>query len=160
MSTGRHRAPLPPLDLTLAEADDTALTLTAHGRLDTATVDDLNDALEVLLAQPGLTHLLLDFGQLTSIDPAGVSALVGAHQDAQRRGITLTVVNCSSAVQRTLEVTGLYGHLTRAEADGRRGQATSPAPSPVPEPRRNDDLARDRERPTSGRTAATAGSHA
>lgn len=157
MSIGRHRAPAPPLDLTLAEIDETALALTAQGRLDAATVDDLHEALQHLLTQPGLARLVLDFGPLTSIDSAGAAALTTAHQYAQRRGITLTVVNCNSAVQHSLEDTGVYGRLAQARVGG---PTVAAAQSRLPEPRRIDAHAHGRRYPAPGLAPAAAGPHA
>jgi anti-sigma B factor antagonist len=154
MSIGRHRLSS-PLELTLAKPDDTVLTLTAHGLIDAETVDELDEALQVILAQPGLTQLLLDFGPLTSIDSAGIAALVTAHQSAQRRGIALTVVNCGAVVRRALEVTGLYGHLIQGRIDGQRGQATAAPPQPpLPGPCRTDHHAHDRQYATPYSAAA------
>jgi anti-anti-sigma factor len=143
--------------LTLAETSDTVLTLTAHGLLDADTVDDLNQALRVIFDHPGLTQLLLDFDPLTSIDSTGIAALVTAHQHAQRSGITLTIVNCGVAVQRTLEVAGLYGPLTHQPVAGQRGQGTAAAPHPrLPGPRQSAHRAPDREHPTpAGAATAT-----
>ncbi|GII25856.1 STAS domain-containing protein [Planosporangium mesophilum] len=131
MTIGRHRRPAPPLDLALTETADTELTLTAHGRLDADTVDDLTEAFQVVLTQPGLTRVLLDFGALTSVDSSGVAALAAAPEQAQRHGVAVTIVSCGAEVRRALELSGVYEHLT---------QAPTGAPHPrLPGPRRSDD---------------------
>jgi anti-anti-sigma factor len=101
----------PRFVLTTAVVGDTAVSLTVAGEIDIATVGQFETALHDLLTGGGLTRLVLDFSALTFFDSSGVSALHTARHAAQRRGISLTAINCSDMVQRTLEITGLYREL-------------------------------------------------
>jgi anti-sigma B factor antagonist len=111
MGPGRHRMP-PHVVLTRSTIDDTTTTLTVDGELDMATVGQFERAVHTILAEPGLTRLVLDFSSLAFISSGGIYALVAAHQTAQRRNIALTVVNCQETVRQVLHATGLFDDLT------------------------------------------------
>jgi anti-anti-sigma factor len=96
-----------------------AATLTVNGELDMATVGQFDRAVHAILAEPGLTRLVLDFSSLAFISSGGIYALVAAHQTAQRRNIALTAVNCPDTVRQVLQTTGLLDDLTTSGTNTR-----------------------------------------
>jgi anti-anti-sigma factor len=118
MGPGRHRMP-PQIELTPTTIDDTAVGLAVDGELDMATVGQFDRTVQAILAQSGLTRLVLDFALLEFISSGGVYALVAAHQTARRRNVTLTIVNCPDPLRQVLQTTGLLDDLTTRGTDRR-----------------------------------------
>jgi anti-anti-sigma factor len=110
MGPGRHRMP-PQITLTKTTIDDTTIRLTVAGDLEMGTVGQFELTLQALLAQPGLTQVVLDFGSLDDISSNGVYTLGAAYQTARRRRVTLTVVNCPDPVRQVVQATGLLNDL-------------------------------------------------
>jgi anti-anti-sigma factor len=104
------------LDLSRSVTATNEVVLTVGGELDVATVDQLDLALGLALAQPGVARTVVDLGSLRFLDSTGIAHLVSAHTEAAARGTALVVVNPHGMVRRVLELTGVYATLT---GDGR-----------------------------------------
>src|SRR5690242_17131227 len=87
------------------------LRLAVSGEIDIATVDRLTAALETALGQRPPT-LVVDLAGVPFMASAGVTALLGAYRQATAASIPLVVTNCGAAVERVLEITGIYKLLT------------------------------------------------
>jgi anti-sigma B factor antagonist len=83
------------------------------GELDTLTAPLLQVRLLEQQAQVG--HVVLDLSDVTFLGSAGLAVLVGAKDDADRRGCRLQVVPGSRIVKRALEATGLMPLFTIAD---------------------------------------------
>jgi anti-anti-sigma factor len=114
MSAGHHRVPA-RLELTAA-LDGTTTNLKVDGELDSDTVDHFQRTLDLILARPDLTRLVLDFGPLTYLGSDGIYALMAAHQ-RMPQSVTLTVVNCPEHAQQILHVSGLSDTLVQPDED-------------------------------------------
>jgi anti-anti-sigma factor len=114
MSAGRHRVPA-RLELTAA-IDGTTINLKVDGELDSDTVDHFQRTLDLSLARPGLTRLVLDFGPLTYLGSDGISALMAIQQQLPQ-SVTLTVVNCPEHARQILHVSGLFDALVEPDKD-------------------------------------------
>ena len=86
---------------------DGVLRVEAAGEIDMATVDTLAKALHDAAQVPGVAHIVVDLDGVTFCDSSGVAALDEGYGAAQRRGITLRVVNLQRPVARVFELTGL-----------------------------------------------------
>ncbi len=84
-------------------------TVAVAGELDLATVDEFSGAIRSGLASGGV---LIDLGQVTFMDSAGVRALNTALREAAERGRSLRVRGeMQSSVVQVLEMTGMLGLL-------------------------------------------------
>jgi anti-anti-sigma factor len=90
------------------------LRLAVSGEIDIATVDRLTAELDAALARRVPT-LVIDLIGVTFMASAGVTALLNAYRQATAAGIPLVVTNCGGAVERILEITGVFKLLTGLE---------------------------------------------
>jgi anti-sigma B factor antagonist len=97
-----------PFGLTRSPARSGMICLSVSGEIDISTVGQLRDAIDLVLEEPGVGRILLDFEPLRFLDSSGIAALVGAYRAAEERGIRLGVRGCSGTVRHILEVTGVY----------------------------------------------------
>lgn len=90
---------------------DGNVRLVVAGDVDVLTAGYLREYLaEALDLRPA--SLTVDFGGVTFLDSAGLSALVYAYQRAADEGIALVVTDPQPQVRRLLEVTGLLPMFT------------------------------------------------
>lgn len=83
-----------------------ATVLTAKGRLDFRTADDLRAQLRGIL-DSGALHIVVDLSGVDSVDSAGIGALVSGLKAARRGGGDLRLVAPNSAVAAALEMLNL-----------------------------------------------------
>lgn len=88
------------------------IRLDAAGEIDMATVDVLVKELHEAVTAAGVSRVEVDFGGVTFCDSSGIAALDEAYGGAQRRGVTLRLVNLQPPVSRVLELTGLLDVFT------------------------------------------------
>ncbi len=108
------------LSLTITETTETARSacLQVVGDLDYLTIDDFVDtASRVLVQQPGLLNLHLDFTGLTFLDSAALSGLLFLHRRTSQSGVQLHLDQRPAFLDRVLQVTGLYGHFVPSHSD-------------------------------------------
>ena len=85
--------------------------LAISGELDLASTPTLEQELERIRAQrPAL--IIIDLRELDFMDSTGLSILIRAHQQAQRNGHRLVIVNGSRQIRRLLALTGVADRLT------------------------------------------------
>ena len=88
-------------------------TVTVRGDVDTDSAPDLRACLLDVLGRPEVSSVELDLTGVTFLGSAGLTALVVAHQDAQRAGRAVRIrCGASRAVTRPLALTGLSTVLT------------------------------------------------
>ena len=105
--------PAEVFELTCSQEDGHA-SVVARGELDATTTHRLRHLLSELLRQP-LTRISIDLSAVTFMDSAGLGALVANHGAAERVGIELRVIACSSPVARVMEITGATQRLMASE---------------------------------------------
>ena len=86
-------------------------TAALQGEFDMAATFTVEPALERLLDEPGLQAITVDLSRLRFVDSPGIGVLVRVTDDAQRRGIGLTIAPGPPEVQRVFEVSGLVEAL-------------------------------------------------
>ena len=74
------------------------------GRLDTHTYAELDTALAPLLADPGITSLVLDLGGLEYISSAGIRSVFKARKALAPRGGKVLVVNPQPQIQKVFDM--------------------------------------------------------
>ena len=92
-----------------SETNDTTLTLTLVGRLDTTTASQLEAELRNSLE--GIKRLELDFAEVDYVSSAGLRVLLSAEKTMQKQG-ELVLKNVPEAVMEVLEITGFVDILT------------------------------------------------
>ncbi|HEX6026950.1 MAG TPA: STAS domain-containing protein [Solirubrobacter sp.] len=90
-----------------AERRGKALEVVATGDLDMAAAFRLENELDALLAENDPEALVLDLGQVTFVDSAGIGALLSVREQAIRRGVELKIARVSSPVRRVLDLAGV-----------------------------------------------------
>lgn len=76
-------------------------------RVDATTVTDLRRTLQAAI-DVGIGDLIVDVGQVTVLDAAGLGMLVAAHRRASRAGRRLVLRSVPASVGRVLAMTRLY----------------------------------------------------
>ncbi|MET8145728.1 STAS domain-containing protein [Sphaerisporangium sp. NPDC005288] len=107
--------------------------LALAGELDLATADILVASAKDLIGR-GHAHLALDVTDLRFCDSTGLEAMIAASERTAGAGGSLRLVGVRGILQRVLEVTRLE-HPFRPDLDGRPGDWSATAPSPVPSAR-------------------------
>jgi anti-sigma B factor antagonist len=80
------------------------------GEIDCSTAPQLSACIDSLLsAAPA--EAVVDLSEVTFLDSAGLHALVTAHARAMALGVRLRVLVASRAVERPIQVTGLWDVL-------------------------------------------------
>jgi len=105
--------------------------VTVAGEVDYASSIELDDALAGQLQQ-GRTELILDLGDVSTIDSSGLGLLVRFHQRTRNRNGWLRLVRVRAQVRRALQITnlekilGVYDTLQDAFADIRTKSGANP----------------------------------
>ncbi len=123
MTAGQHDDPT-CFDLQTVSSP-TGWVLTVRGDVDACTAPRLADLLLDVLGRSGTSDVDLDLRGVTFLDSAGLTALVAAHQEAQRTGRLLRITpGTARAVLRPLQITGLTAVLDLVDAPSARGART------------------------------------
>lgn len=89
--------------------EETTLTITLEGRLDTSTAPELEKCLMDDIAEK--TDVVLDFDKLEYISSAGLRVLLAAQKIMNKQG-TMKVTNVNETIMEIFEVTGFADILT------------------------------------------------
>jgi len=92
----------------------------AGGEIDLHTAPHLRAQIHEVLAEPGVTQLVIDLTDATFLDSSALGVLVGALKRVKEAGGRLDIVLPTSPLRRIFEITALDRvlvlHETRAEA--------------------------------------------
>jgi len=89
--------------------ENTTLTLSVSGRLDTTTAVELENALNESLG--GVTSLILDLSELAYMSSAGLRVVLKAQKTMNAQG-EMKVVNVNEVIMEVFEITGFADILT------------------------------------------------
>ena len=90
-----------------AEREGTILRVVLSGELDAHTAAVVGAAVDPELEQAGLSGVVVDSGELSFMDSAGISELLRIQRVLADRGASIRVENAGPTVRRVLEITGL-----------------------------------------------------
>ncbi|HET8562058.1 MAG TPA: STAS domain-containing protein [Marmoricola sp.] len=93
------------LSIDTEPTDDGAVVKLA-GDLDMLSAPDLSDTLNELL-ESGARKVVVDMSDLAFMDSSGLSAILGAHQTAEKHDAALTLFGPNERVIRLVNITGL-----------------------------------------------------
>jgi anti-sigma B factor antagonist len=109
------------LSLTFRRDDQNAI-VAVRGELDLATAPLLERALAELIDDRTCRSIVLDLHDLDFVGSAGLSVLLNAQVHTRTAGGDITLARPSTAVMRTLQITGLVSTFTiRDDADAAPG---------------------------------------
>ncbi|MEH1130645.1 STAS domain-containing protein [Micromonospora sp. CPCC 206061] len=86
--------------------------LAIAGEVDLSTARALRAAIQDVLCDERVTELVVDLGQVTFLDCAGIGALVAGYNTAVTRGRSYAVINPRRHVRRVLNITGVLAALS------------------------------------------------
>ncbi len=89
--------------------EDSRLTISIDGRLDTTTSPELSKVLDASIE--GVTELIFDLTRLEYISSSGLRVLLSAQKAMNSRG-TMVVKNVSEMVMEVFDITGFTDILT------------------------------------------------
>ncbi|QYC42883.1 Anti-sigma F factor antagonist [Nonomuraea coxensis DSM 45129] len=115
-----------PLTLVLDPSGPGALRVAVGGDLDFTTAGELLTTVVAALDGGGLTDVRLDCGGLRICDSSGLSALLTVHRQVTEAGARLHLDDRPAALDRLLDVSGTYEHLTGEPATSDRWHSTTP----------------------------------
>jgi anti-sigma B factor antagonist len=101
-----------PITFTTPDPHTATVTTSIAGALDLAAVPDLHGQVDALLAEDGVTGIVLDLSEVTFLDSSGIGALVGCLRKANEAGKTLRVDNAHGLVREVLDLTNVTPLLT------------------------------------------------
>jgi anti-anti-sigma factor len=97
--------------LTRRQRGDRVVNLSPAGELDLCSAGALRAAIQDALRTPHLSAVMVDLGEVTFLDCAGIGALVAGRNAAVRQGRGYSVVNPQWQVRRVLDFTGVLTAL-------------------------------------------------
>lgn len=93
----------------IKKIENTTLTLSISGRLDTTTAVDLENSLNESLG--GITSLILDLADLAYMSSAGLRVILKAQKAMNVQG-EMKVTNVNEVIMEVFEITGFADILT------------------------------------------------
>jgi anti-anti-sigma factor len=121
---------LDPLNAELVTIDvsvaGSSAVLTAAGEIDSTSAPVLRQYLDSVL-DDDVRELVIDLGQVSFLDSAGLCVLANAHRRAVRQDVRMRVLASSRAVARPLQITGLWDLLHAEHKAGDQKVAQSVA---------------------------------
>jgi anti-anti-sigma factor len=101
--------------------DGSEATVMVSGEIDVASRQLLDDAISGAVAGDGTESVVVDLSAVKFLDSSGIAALLKGRRVADERGVAYRVTGAHDIVQRVLEMTGVWEHLTGASPQSGRG---------------------------------------
>ena len=108
-----------PFSLTETPADDGVVRLAGTGELDMSAAPLLEGLVAGVVRRTHAKHLLIDLGEVTFLDAAGLSALSACRRDAHAYGTEVRISAARGIVRRVLDITGMWEWLSDQPGRGR-----------------------------------------
>ena len=90
--------------------DRDRVTVRVSGEIDIATAGEVEKPL-LELFDSGFDQVVLDLREVTFMDSSGIRVLIGAHQHAEARDATLSIVVGAARIRQALELSGAIDYL-------------------------------------------------
>ncbi len=84
-----------------------------EGELDHHAAEKVRQELDKLLRDGSVRNMVLDLSQVNFMDSSGIGVLLGRYKTLQKRGGRLALAHVKPAVDRILEMSGIYRVLQR-----------------------------------------------
>ena len=90
------------------------LTVQLKGELDHHSAERARSVLDTMLHDVSVRELILDLGEVTFMDSAGLGVILGRYRIIQLRGGRIVVKGISPSIDRIFRMSGLYALIDRA----------------------------------------------
>jgi anti-sigma B factor antagonist len=105
------------IEITAPDIRSGSVTVAVGGDIDLGTVPVIHAQVDALLAEDGVTGLLLDLSGVTFLDSSGIGALIGCLRKAEQQGKSFRVENAHGLVLDVLNLTNVLPLLTGRSRD-------------------------------------------
>jgi len=92
----------------VCERSSNAILVKLKGELDHRNAGHIREELDEMLSDEKIRRLILDLNGLEFMDSSGIGVILGRYRLMQKRGGSVCVKNRNRAVDRILDVAGLY----------------------------------------------------
>jgi anti-anti-sigma factor len=83
---------------------DTVAVLAVNGELTLKSVITFRDAIEKLVANPGVNLIEIDLGETRYLDSSALGTLIAARESARRVQKTIALTQCRGSIRQALEI--------------------------------------------------------
>jgi len=90
-----------------------ALYISVSGELDESASKRARETLDALIEQTEAKRVVIDLSGLTFMDSTGIGVLLGRFKKLRERQIPLSIANPSKAVDKLLNLSGLYQYMPK-----------------------------------------------
>lgn len=91
-----------------------SLYIKLSGELDEHCSGYARLTLDMLVEQSGFGKIYLDMSELSFMDSTGIGVLIGRYKKLKPRGICMYIMSPTPAVDRVLEISGIYQIMSKA----------------------------------------------
>ena len=81
-------------------------SIVLSGGIDYGTQEAFRNANQQALTVKGVTEIRVDFANATFLDSSGIRSLLTLQKDADKRGISVYLLNCDSRMREIFEIGG------------------------------------------------------
>jgi len=100
------------MDIAFKELNS-SLYISVSGELDEAASKRARETLDALIMQTKAKKVVLDMSGLSFMDSTGIGVLLGRFKKLRERQIPLSIANPSKAVDKLLNLSGLYQYMPK-----------------------------------------------
>ncbi len=101
--------------------DGPVTTVLVAGEIDVASRPVLDDAISGALGGDGTESVVVDLSEVRFLDSSGIAALLRGRRLADEQAVAYRVTGAQDIVQRVLEMTGVWEHLSGTSPQPGRG---------------------------------------
>jgi stage II sporulation protein AA (anti-sigma F factor antagonist) len=83
------------------------------GELDESAAKAARETLDAVIDKGGMKKVVFDMSGLSFMDSTGIGVLLGRFKKLKALGIPLLIANPSAAVDKVLNLTGIYQYMPR-----------------------------------------------
>lgn len=90
-----------------------SLFINLSGELDESQAKRAREVLDALIDQSKVKKVVIDMSELAFMDSSGLGVLLGRFKKLKALGIPLSIANPSKAVDKLLNLSGMYSFMQR-----------------------------------------------
>jgi len=87
---------------------DSTLRVKVKGELDDHAANMVRRAIDAQIRTEGICRVILDLGELTFMDSAGIGVILGRYKELVKRGAVLEIDGASEGIRRILRLSGIH----------------------------------------------------
>lgn len=94
--------------LVSSERKNDILIVRLEGELDHHHAEEIRDAIDEILEDTSIRHLVFDLTNLRFMDSSGIGVFMGRYKTISKRGGQACITNVNGQLARIMDVSGLY----------------------------------------------------